>query len=56
MKYFDKDAKSKLTWLDLILDVGKVDSYNVAMAEGGKIMSLLLGDFFVMSEFFLVSD
>ena len=45
MKYFDKDAKSKLTWLDLILDVGKVDSYNVAMAEGGKIMSLSLWDF-----------
>ncbi len=47
MKYFDKDVKSKLTWLDLILDVGKVDldSYNVAMAEGGKIMSLSPGDF-----------
>ncbi len=39
MKNFDKDAKSKLTWLDLILDVVKVDSYNVVMAEGGKIMS-----------------
>ena len=45
MKYFDKDAKSKLTWLDLILDVGKVDLYNVAMAEGGKIMLSLPGDF-----------
>ena len=45
MKYFDKDAKSKLTWLDLILDVGKVDSYNVARADGGKIMSSLLGHF-----------
>ena len=45
MKYFDKDAKSKLTWLDLILDVGKVDSYDVAIADGGKIMSSSLEDF-----------
>ncbi len=45
MKYFDKDAKSKLTWLDLNLDVRKVDSYDVARADGGKIMSSSPEDF-----------
>jgi hypothetical protein len=41
MTYFDKDAKSKLTWLDLIIMEVKVDSYDVdvARADGGKIMS-----------------
>ena len=39
-EYFDKDAKSKLTWLDLILNVQKVDLCDVARADGGKIMSL----------------
>jgi hypothetical protein len=45
MKYFDKDAKSKLTWLDLILNLQKVDSYDVARADGGKITSLSAEDF-----------
>jgi hypothetical protein len=44
MKYFDKDAKTKLTWLELILDVRKVDSCDVARANG-IIMSSSPEDF-----------
>ena len=45
MKYFDKDAKSKLTWLELILEVRKVDLYDIVRADGGKIMSSSQGNF-----------